>query len=92
MKDASWLKRSLYLWALTVGEKLQSKASGRFNNSAVPSMARDLALSTTPREAWLRRVRFAVSGAAPISPDLIGWFHSIGIKSQKATGKPSLRG
>ena len=40
----------------------------------------------------LRRVRFAVSGAAPISPDLIGWFHSIGIQIAEGYGQTESTG
>ena len=95
MKDASWLKRTLYLWALTVGEKLrQAKASG--GASAVlrfQAWLSDLAIYRPLQERLgLRRVRFAVSGAAPISPDLIGWFHSIGIQIAEGYGQTESTG
>ena len=95
MKDASWLKRSLYLWALTVGEKLrEAKASGGASIVLrLQAWLSDLAIYRPLQERLgLRRVRFAVSGAAPISPDLIGWFHSIGIQIAEGYGQTESTG
>ncbi len=95
MKDASWLKKTLYNWALGAGEafriaQAQNKASLILR---LKNWLGDLLIFRALQERLgLRRVRFAVSGAAPISPDLIGWFHSIGVPIAEGYGQTESTG
>lgn len=95
MKDASWLKKTLYNWALGAGEafriaQAQNKASLVLR---LKNWLGDLLIFRALQERLgLRRVRFAVSGAAPISPDLIGWFHSIGVPIAEGYGQTESTG
>ena len=95
MKDASWLKKTLYNWALSTGEafrlaQAQNKASLILR---LKNWLGDLLIFRALQERLgLRRVRFAVSGAAPISPDLIGWFHSIGVPIAEGYGQTESTG
>jgi acyl-CoA synthetase (AMP-forming)/AMP-acid ligase II len=91
MRDASWGKRRLYAWAKTVGATLNDARNraleeGRDPASAISATLRrqhalaDAAVLRPLREKLgLDRVRFALSGAAPISPDVIRYFQSIGV-------------
>ena len=95
MKDASWLKKTLYSWALNAGKKLRAAQTNgsaslllRFN-----AWLGDILIFRALQERLgLRRVRFAVSGAAPISPDLISWFHSIGVPIAEGYGQTESTG
>ena len=95
MKDASWLKKTLYNWALGAGEafriaQAQNKVSLILR---LKNWLGDLLIFRALQERLgLRRVRFAVSGAAPISPDLIGWFHSIGVPIAEGYGQTESTG
>ena len=95
MKDASWLKKTLYNWALSAGAALRSVQSNQRPSLLVRLRAwlGDVLIFRALQERLgLRRVRFAVSGAAPISPDLIGWFHSIGVPIAEGYGQTESTG
>ena len=95
MKDASWLKKTLYTWALEAGEAFRL-AQAQDKVSLILRLKNwlgDLLIFRALQERLgLRRVRFAVSGAAPISPDLIGWFHSIGVPIAEGYGQTESTG
>jgi long-chain acyl-CoA synthetase len=99
MRDASWAKRRLYAWAVSIGRhanKLRQQAlrEGKDPDQAVPAaLAASLALADQSVLRPLRiklgldRVRFAISGAAPISPDVIDYFQSIGVALAEGYGQ-----
>ena len=95
MKDASWLKRTLYLWALTVGEKLrQAKASVALQQVLrFQAWLSDLAIYR-PLQEGLVCVAFASPFLElhPFHLTSSAGFIVLGFRLQKATGKPSLPG
>ncbi len=95
MKDASWLKRTLYAWAVRQGEtvsarRLEGKTS--LIDRARWFAADVLVFRPLQEKLGLRRCRIPVSGAAPISPDLLRWFHGIGIRILEGFGQTECAG
>lgn len=76
------LKLKLFEWALSVGKKVgEYKMSGQIlplDLLAQYELARRLVLSKIT-EAFGGRLRFAISGGAPISKDIALFFHSAGV-------------
>ena len=99
MRDASWAKRRMYYWAVAVGREANKKRQqalrdGKDPDQALPAgLAASLALADQAVLRPLRiklgldRVRFAISGAAPISPDVIDYFQSIGVALVEGYGQ-----
>jgi len=56
------------------------------------AFARWMALGNIRRALGLDRVEVAITGAAPISPDLIRWFMGLGIEIQELWGMSELTG
>lgn len=99
MRDASVAKRLAYAWAVGVGRAVNrcrqaALADGRDPDAAVPPALRaryllaDRAVLLPLREKLgFDRLRFAISGAAPISPDVIDYFQSIGVPLVEGYGQ-----
>ncbi len=91
MKDATWLGRKSLQMALSVGSRvadfedkgLTLPAYLRVMNRA----ANFLVLNNIKVLLGLDRVRIGLTGAAPISPDLIGWFRALGVPLYEAFGQ-----
>ena len=90
IRDATGLQQRVYRWALGVGLQVAERfIAGR----PVPAglrlryrLARWLALDNVRRMIGLHRARLAVTGAAPISPDLIRWYLALGVPMVEAWG------
>ncbi|HEY6557634.1 MAG TPA: long-chain fatty acid--CoA ligase [Polyangiaceae bacterium] len=89
MRDSAWSKRRAYTWALEVG-RLAAEARQRAADAGASSeptgalgfqhAVADVAVLRPLREKLgLDRVRYALSGAAPISPEVIAFFQAIGV-------------
>lgn len=83
MKDASWLKRKFYDYFRPIGEQMaEAKLSGGAVSPALKlkyyigyiALFRHL-----KKELGLLRAKIAISGAAPIAPEVLKYFHSLGI-------------
>ncbi|MDA9008480.1 long-chain fatty acid--CoA ligase [Alphaproteobacteria bacterium] len=84
ISDATGFQRWAFKKALAVGEK---KAALEFDGETVPASLEwsykfwDFAvLKNLRRMLGLDQMRRAGSGAAPIAPELLRWFHAIGVK------------
>jgi len=95
MKNASWLKRTLYNTFTRAGLKI---AEGR-RKGGISAWQRfvwfvgDLTVYRPLQERLgLRRCKIPVTGAAPISPELINWFHSIGVPVSEGYGMTECAG
>ncbi len=91
MSDATWFKRIVFGMALKIGKK---RAGLRMGFQEVPrsvELAYRLAYLTVFRKLKERlgfdRMRIAYSGAAPISPDVLHFFQSIGINLIEGYGQ-----
>jgi len=90
MKDASWLKRKFFEGFFYVGEKVTRL---QLDRKRVPLSLRLLhGLGTLwlyrplKLELGLLRARVVLSGAAPISPEVLRFFHSIGVSVLEGYG------
>ena len=82
MKDSSWLKRRLFEFFTDRGQSIaQRRAEGRETvTDRLLWFIGDLVVYRPLQERLgLRNCRIPVSGAAPVSPDLLRWFHGIGV-------------
>jgi long-chain acyl-CoA synthetase len=91
MKDATWLKRQVFGLALAVGRK---RALARLSPGGVPAglrlafaMAHFAVFKKLKERLGFERVRVAISGAAPISPDVLRFYHAIGVPLRQVYGQ-----
>ncbi|KQP37923.1 long-chain fatty acid--CoA ligase [Pseudorhodoferax sp. Leaf274] len=90
LKDASRLQQAAYGWSIAVGQRIADDvlagrpvASGdklRFR------LARWLALDNVRKLIGIHRARYLVTGAAPISPDLVRWYLALGVPMLEVWG------
>ena len=91
MKDATWFGRKALKTAISIGARV---ANYEDKGLAVPvhdrilyRIADFLVLNNIKVLLGLDRVRIGLTGAAPISPDLIGWFRALGVPLYEAFGQ-----
>lgn len=90
MKDASWLKRRLYETFVRRGFPIAERRREGKTTLADRIVARigDLLVFRPLQDRLgLRRCRIPISGAAPISPELLAWLHAIGIPVLEGYGQ-----
>jgi long-chain acyl-CoA synthetase len=91
MKEATWIGRTAYRWALGIGLKVaEAELAGRQPSPLLKAMHRIadfLVLDNIKRAIGLHRVRFAGTGAAPIAPDLIKWYRALGVDMREVYGQ-----
>ena len=90
MGEATRLQQWAYGWAVSVGKavathRLQGKAPG-LGLQLLYAVARFAVLDNVRRMLGMSRVQMALTGAAPISPDLIQWFHALGVPLREGWG------
>ncbi|MBI4767736.1 MAG: AMP-binding protein [Deltaproteobacteria bacterium] len=91
MKDSTGLEKWAYRWALGVGQKVSDY---RLNGSEPPfplqalfKLADWTVMRNLKKSIGLNRARYCLSGAAPISPDLLKFYHSLGIDIREVYGQ-----
>ena len=91
MAEATWIGRLGYAWALGVGRR---RAECILQGRPVPWATRvqyalaDLTVFRNLKQLLgLDRARFLLSGAAPISADLLKWFLALGLPISEAYGQ-----
>ncbi|MFD6156104.1 AMP-dependent synthetase/ligase [Nocardia sp. NPDC060256] len=96
LAEATGVKAALAKWALTVG---RTASDARLDGRPVPALlalqekvADALVLSKLRAAVGLADVRLALSGAAPISPDVLRFFNGVGIAASDAWGMSELSG
>jgi len=91
MREVDVLKRTAYHAALRVGRRyaLARLAGQRVSvGLRAAHAAADLAvLRPLRRRLGLDRVRFAVSGAAPIAPEILEFYHALGVRIREVYGQ-----
>jgi len=90
VRDATRLQQLAYGWALRVGMEVAERFVA---GQPLPPglrlryrLGRWIALDNVRRMIGLHRARMAVTGAAPISPDLIKWYLALGVPMVEAWG------
>jgi long-chain acyl-CoA synthetase len=91
MSDATWFKRMVFFLALKVGRQ---RATLNMNFKPVPSylellykLAYFAVFRKLKERLGFERMRIAYSGAAPISPDVLHFFQSIGVNLVEGYGQ-----
>jgi long-chain acyl-CoA synthetase len=91
MKEATWIGRLAYAWAVRLGLAVaERRLEGREPSAGLALMfkiANRLVLENIKRSIGMHRVRYAGTGAAPIAPDLIKWYHALGIDMREVYGQ-----
>lgn len=89
--ETDWFKRWAYRVAVNIGRRY---ATAALDERHVPSLlqalyflARTVVLHPLTRRIGLDRARFVISGAAPISPDVLHYFHSLGVPIREVYGQ-----
>ena len=90
LKEASRLQQAVYAWAIGVGTRIadlvlagQPVGGGLRLQFAI---ARWLALNNVRKLIGIHRARFLVTGAAPISPELVKWYLALGVPMLEVWG------
>ena len=91
MSDATWFKRLVFALALSVGKK---RADRIMNFRPLPGhlrlaygLAHLAVFRKLKKRMGLDRIRIAYSGAAPIAPDVLHFFQSIGVNLVEGYGQ-----
>jgi len=91
MREATWLGRRAYGWAVGVGMRVaECRLQGRRPSaflSTLHRLADFLVLDNVKRSLGLHRARGAITGAAPIAPELIRWYLALGIDMREVYGQ-----
>lgn len=90
LKEASWLQQAAYAWSIGVGMRITDTVlAGKTVGAGLKlqfTLARWLALNNTRKLIGIHRARFCVTGAAPISPDLVKWYMALGVPMLEVWG------
>ncbi|MDY7036075.1 MAG: long-chain fatty acid--CoA ligase, partial [Thermodesulfobacteriota bacterium] len=91
MADATWLKRIVFYTALRIGQK---RTTLKMDLKSVPFYINVLyhlsyfaVFRKLKERLGFERIRIAVSGGAPISPDVLHFFQSIGVNLIEGYGQ-----
>jgi long-chain acyl-CoA synthetase len=90
VKEATGLQQAAYTWAIAVGMRIADRVLA---GERVPAwlklrfmFARWIALDNVRKLIGIHRARFLVTGAAPISPDLVKWYLALGVPMLEVWG------
>lgn len=90
LKEASRVQQAAYGWSIGVGEQIAKKVmAGEPVGGALRlkfRVARVLALDNVRKLIGIHRARFLVTGAAPISPELVKWYLALGVPMLEVWG------
>ena len=89
IRNTTPLKRRLYQWAVGVGRRhFEARQAGAVGAGLrlQHRLADWLVLRALRERLGMGRCRLAVSGAAPIAPELITWYHHIGVAIMEGWG------
>jgi long-chain acyl-CoA synthetase len=96
LKDATRLEQLAYRWAIGVGSRV---ADRRIARQPVPLalralfwLARALVLTNVRKAIGVHRCRLLITGAAPISPQLIRWYMALGLEMIEGYGQTESTG
>ncbi|HUG25728.1 AMP-dependent synthetase/ligase [Piscinibacter sp.] len=90
LREASRLQQIVYAWSLGVGTRIADLTlAGRPVSGSLKlqfQLARWLTLNNVRKLIGIHRARFLVTGAAPISPDLVKWYLALGVPMLEVWG------
>lgn len=90
LKEASRLQQAAYAWAIGVGTRIANHVlAGEPVGGALKlqyALANALVLHNVRKMMGIDRARFLVTGAAPISPELVKWYLALGVPMLEVWG------
>ena len=96
LSEAGRLQKLAYAWAVSVGGRVadcQAKQVAPGPWLALHhALANFIVLDNVRRMTGMSRVQMALTGAAPISPDLIRWYRSLGVPLREGWGMTETTG
>ena len=96
IREAGRLQQAAYAWALGEGMRMVRHTEARSRPGLLLALryrlARWLVLNNVRRMVGLNRVELALTGAAPISPELIRWYLALGIPLREGWGMTETTG
>jgi long-chain acyl-CoA synthetase len=87
MQDASGLRQKAYRWALRSGNKTAASRRESGSKSAGGTLARFVVSRPLTNKMGLGRVRVALTGAAPISVEVLEYFWALGVDIREVYGQ-----
>ena len=96
IREAGKLQQLAYAWAVGEGAALVKLTEAGQAPGALQRLrywlARTLVINNVRRMVGLDRVQLALTGAAPISPELIRWYQAIGVPLREGWGMTETTG
>ncbi len=90
LKESTALQQAAYAWSIGVGTRIAEQVLAGQPVGAGQKLqfqlARWLALDNVRKLIGIHRARFLVTGAAPISPDLVKWYLALGVPMLEVWG------
>ena len=90
LKESTRLQQAAYAWAIGVGERIAERVlAGEPVGTGLKLrfyVARWLALDNVRKLIGIHKARFLVTGAAPISPELVKWYLALGLPMLEVWG------
>ena len=90
LKEAGWVQQAAYAWGIGVGTAIADKVLAQQTVGAWLKfkfqIALWLVLGNVRKLIGIHRARFLVTGAAPISPDLVRWYLALGVPMLEVWG------
>ena len=90
LKEAGAVQQAAYAWGIGVGTEIADRVlAGQTVGSWLKlkfQIAQWLALNNVRKLIGIHRARFLVTGAAPISPDLVRWYLALGVPMLEVWG------
>lgn len=90
LKEADALQQAAYAWSIGVGTEIANRVmAGQTIGPWLKAkfrIARWLTLDNVRKLIGIHRARFLVTGAAPISPDLVRWYLALGVPMLEVWG------
>ena len=90
LKEASGIQQAAYAWSIGVGTQIADKVlAGQPVDGFLKfkyALANWMALANVRKLIGIDRARFLVTGAAPISPELVKWYLALGVPMLEVWG------
>lgn len=90
LKESSRLQQAAYAWSIGVGSRIADKVMAGQPISRWLKLqfmiASWIALDNARKLIGIHRARFCVTGAAPISPELVKWYMALGVPMLEVWG------
>jgi len=90
IRESGRVQQAAYAWSIGVGGRVADRVlAGQPVGAALKwqfALARRLALDNVRKLIGIHRARFLVTGAAPISPDLVRWYLALGVPMVEVWG------